>query len=70
MLEKRGCFFDLNQKRKGFGNFFNKLFASTTESSYLCIVKKKKTKKQDNVKRANPSGKEMPIINTIGRLTK
>ena len=45
MLEKRGCFFDLNQKRKGFGNFFNKLFASTTESSYLCIVKKKKTKK-------------------------
>ena len=45
MLEKRGCFFDLNQKRKGFGNFFNKLFASTTGSSYLCIVKKKKTKK-------------------------
>ena len=70
MLEKRGCFFDLNQKRKGFGNFFNKLFANTEESSYLCIVKKKKTKKQDNVKRANPSGKEMPIINTIGRLTK
>ena len=70
MLGKRGWFFDLNQKRKGFGNFFNKMFASTVESSYLCIVKKKKTKKQDNVKRANPSGKEMPIINTIGRLTK
>ncbi len=45
MLEKRGWFFDLNQKRKGFGNFFNKMFASTVESSYLCIVKKKKTKK-------------------------
>ena len=45
MLEKRGCFFDLNQKRKGFGNFFNKLFAGTVESSYLCIVKKKKTKR-------------------------
>mgnify|MGYP006971653708 CR=1 FL=1 len=35
MLEKRGWFFDLNQKRKGFGNFFNKMFASTVESSYL-----------------------------------
>ena len=45
MLEKRGWFFDLNQKRKGFGNFFNKMFASIVESSYLCIVKKKKTKK-------------------------
>ena len=45
MLEKRGWFFDLNQKRKGFGNFFNKLFAGTVENSYLCIVKKKKTKR-------------------------
>ncbi|CDA56944.1 unknown [Prevotella sp. CAG:604] len=45
MLEKREWFFDLNQKRKVFGNFFNKLFAGTVESSYLCIVKKKKTKK-------------------------
>lgn len=45
MLEKREWFFDLNQKRKVLGNFFNKLFAGTVESSYLCIVKKKKTKR-------------------------
>ena len=41
MLEKRGWFFDLNQKRKGFGNFFNKMFASTVESSYLSSIKRK-----------------------------
>lgn len=59
--EKTGIYIDLRQRKTNFYHFLLKLFAHTTKSLYLCIVKRKKGDFQWNFRRTlkgNHSGKD------------